>query len=193
MNNVCQVCKKARATVHLTEIDAENAEPTEMHLCENCARDSGTSQKASPSPSASVSFTTSLIDLHKKKAGASAGQNLVCPECGMTYQEFRVKGRFGCVTCYDAFAAGLVTLLEKVHGASEHVGPPPPPSTAAAEPAEDEVEAPVDDDPPAALRRELGELRRQLRSVVDEENYEEAARLRDRISEVESRIGEPDE
>jgi len=185
MNSVCQVCKKARATVHLTEIDAENAEPTEMHLCENCARDSGTAQKASPAAAASMSFTTSLIELHKKKAGSAAGQNQVCPECGMTYQEFRVKGRFGCTTCYDAFATGLVSLLEKVHGASEHAGPPPPERI---EEAEVEEGAGV-----TALRHELVELRRQLRSVVDEEEYEEAARLRDRISEVEEQIGETQE
>lgn len=178
MNNVCQVCKKARATVHLTEIDSENSEPTEMHLCENCARESGASSK--PPPSVAMTFASSLIDLHKKEGtGSRAGRAIVCPECEMTYQEFRVKGRFGCLTCYDAFESGLLPLLEKVHGATEHVGPPPT-GASAAEGAH------------PALQRELIELRRQLKGVVDEEKYEEAARLRDRITEVEQQLEESD-
>jgi protein arginine kinase activator len=71
-----------------------------------------------------MTFASSLIDLHKKEGtGARSGRTIVCPECGMTYQEFRIKGRFGCVKCYDAFESGLSPLLEKVHGATEHVGP----------------------------------------------------------------------
>ncbi len=178
MNNVCQVCKKARATVHLTEIDSENAEPTEMHLCEACAKESGTSTK--PPPGAAMKFATSLIELHQKEGGARTGKTIVCPECGMSYQEFRIKGRFGCTTCYDAFESGLLPLLEKVHGATEHVGPAPT-AAAATEGAQ------------PALQRELVELRRRLKSVVDEERYEEAARLRDRITEVEKQLAEPDE
>ena len=37
---ICQNCKKTVATVHLTEI--EHGEKTEVHLCEECAKNQGT-------------------------------------------------------------------------------------------------------------------------------------------------------
>lgn len=175
MNNVCQNCKKARATVHLTEIEPESNQPTEMHLCENCARESGSGPKPVVKPQ-SVAFSTLLAmqDAEKGTRRGSGAVRPVCPECGMNYQEFRVKGRFGCATCYEAFEEGLLPLLEKVHGAAQYVGPRP--------------RAVVDAGSVSALRQELIDLRRRLNHVVRNEDYEEAARLRDRINEVEERL-----
>ena len=36
---LCQICSKANATVHLTEII--NDQMTEIHLCEKCAKEKG--------------------------------------------------------------------------------------------------------------------------------------------------------
>ena len=36
---VCELCKQAQATVHLTEII--NEQMTELHLCETCANQKG--------------------------------------------------------------------------------------------------------------------------------------------------------
>ncbi len=176
MNNICQKCQKARATVHLTEIDTENNKPQQMHLCDACARESSTPPK--PPKGKTLTFSTMLSGLQEKaQAGRSAGAKLVCPDCGMTYQEFRGKGRFGCLSCYDAFGENLCLLLEKVHGASQYVGPLPSGKSPGARTS-------------AALEQELVDLRRRLSRVVKDEDYEEAARLRDRIAAVEQSLQE---
>lgn len=184
MNNICQNCKKARATVHLTEIDPDSHEPHEMHLCEECARESGGMQKK-PEPKklgGSVSFTTSIIGLggHGQSSigSRSTPSKIVCPECGMTNQEFRLKGRFGCMACYGVFEESLLALLEKVHGATQHVGPGPKAH------GEERRSA-------AAMEQELVDLRRRMQRMVKSEEYEEAARLRDRIDALEKQLLEP--
>ena len=48
-----------------------------------------------------------------------------CPSCGMSYEEFRKVGRFGCAACYAAFAPHLSRLLKRVHGATRHTGRSP--------------------------------------------------------------------
>lgn len=177
MNNVCQNCKKTRATVHLTEIDPDNNQPHEMHLCEDCARESGSAQQDVQTPT--ISFTTSVVGLPDKLGKGSSTSFAPCPECEMTYQEFRVKGRFGCARCYDAFEKGLLPLLERIHGATQYVGRVPA--------GQDAITGTT-----ASLTQELVDLRRRMGRLVKSEEYEEAARLRDRIEEVEQILSEGD-
>lgn len=181
MSNICQNCKQQRATVHLTEIDTQSNEPHEMHLCESCARETG----ATGAPTQFVTHVT-VADLAsstlsggtgKSESRKGAQKRTTCGHCGMSYQEFRVKGRFGCAHCYDAFEEGLVNLLEKVHGASQYVGDYP----TGVEPTPRTH---------AALETELADLRRRLGLVIKNEEYEEAARVRDRIQELERLLAE---
>jgi protein arginine kinase activator len=92
-----------------------------------------------------------------------------CEACGLTYLEFRNQGRFGCAHDYDAFKAELLPLLESIHGDVRHAGKAPRrlPRT-------------------PGTQAELTTLRRRLQQLVTEENYEEAARIRDRIKELEN-------
>ena len=82
--------------------------------------------------------------------------------------EFKNAGRFGCPHDYDVFREPLLPLLERIHRGSKHVGKVPANALRL-----------------AALQTELRELRQQLRSAVEQEAYEEAARLRDVIRQKE--------
>ncbi|MBA4064601.1 MAG: hypothetical protein C0501_12985 [Isosphaera sp.] len=127
----------------------------EVHLCEDCAK-------------------KYLYEPQQKKHGklaaadedAPAGAR--CPACGITFLEFRNHGRFGCPHDYDAFRADLLPLLEGVHGETRHAGKAPRRGPRA-KPAQSE----------------LTHLRQQLHTLVTEEKYEEAARVRDRIRQLE--------
>mgnify|MGYP000971956790 CR=1 FL=1 len=94
----------------------------------------------------------------------------VCPSCGITFKEFRAQGRLGCPHDYIAFEDELLPLLENIHGETEHCGKIP-------------KRAP--DSSQQQFR--LIKLRSELRSAVDEERYEDAARIRDEIKHVETR------
>jgi len=158
---LCQRCHKQPATVHLTEI--RQNEKRERHLCEDCAREEGIAVEAQ------MSLQDVLAGMLKAHQEAGEEASLTCPDCGMTYGEFRKHGRLGCPHDYEAFAEPLREVLEKVHGATEHTGKMPRRTG-----GEDR------------LQRELMQLRRSLREAVEREAYEEAARLRDLIREKES-------
>lgn len=153
---ICQRCQN-EASVHLTE--RINGRRRELHLCVGCARDAGVVLPETPPDLGLDSVVQSLIAKH---VGELVGElaELSCPDCGMRYMDFRVGGRLGCPQDYHVFNHGLLPLLQRFHGATRHVGKRARPRPEAAE----------------RLR-----LRSRLREAVALEDYEEAARLRDRI------------
>ena len=92
----------------------------------------------------------------------------VCQACGIKFVEFRNTGRLGCPHDYDSFKDELIPLLESIHGEPKHQG-----KTPRRRPAE------------KAEQHELAKLRRKLQTAITEEEYEEAAKLRDRIRQLE--------
>jgi protein arginine kinase activator len=154
----CQRCPK-QATLHITDILGEDR-VEEVHLCEECAK------KYLYEP-----------QQKKQKAGAltaadadeDAPAGAKCPACGMTFLEFRNHGRFGCPHDYDAFKTDILQLLESVHGDTRHAGKAPRRAPRA-----------------KTAQAELTQLRQKLQTLVNEENYEEAARVRDRIKQLET-------
>jgi protein arginine kinase activator len=91
---------------------------------------------------------------------------LACPDCGLKFMEFRATGRLGCPQDYWVFSKGLLSLLQRYHGATRHVGKTARRAKGAAE----------------RLR-----LRTRLRDAISREDYEEAARLRDALRPKDSR------
>jgi len=160
---ICQFCKKNVATVHLTEFT--NGEKQEVHLCEECARKKGLSVKTN----FSLQDLLSSLMAQKKENFPEEVLKLACPSCGLTFTQFRESGRFGCPQDYQIFAKGLIPLLERIHGSSKHIG---------------KVPERIDLD--TAKERALLDLRNQLEDSIQHEEYERAAKLRDRIYAIES-------
>lgn len=163
---LCEKCKKAQATFHLTNIDPSGAK-FERHLCEKCAVDDGLIQIQKPTEN----FTELLEGfLSHGKAGAAAAADLVCDECGISYVEFRNQGLLGCPHDYDLFKAPLARLIERAHdGAKHHTGKAPRSATKA-----------------RPAQADLRQLKRQLEEAVAAEDYERAVALRDRIRKLEA-------
>lgn len=154
---MCQLCNKKPATWHITDI--VNGQTRELHLCEDCAKEKAKGQ----------SMAGFLEDLLKSSAKQIARMSrLVCPHCGASYLDFHTQRRLGCPYDYEAFGQPMMALLEKIHGATSHVG-----------------KVPMGTDGRAARQAELRRLRQALRRAVEQEHYEEAALLRDRIRQLE--------
>lgn len=155
----CQRCPK-QATLHITEVLGEERFE-EVHLCEECAK------KYLYEPQQKKQATTTSQAVSEPDESAPTGAR--CPACGITFLEFRNHGRFGCSHDYDTFKPDLIPLMESVHGDTKHAGKIPrrAPRT-------------------ATMQAELAQLRQRLQVLVDEEKYEEAARIRDRIRELET-------
>lgn len=160
---LCQICKVNEAAVRYTEII--NNSVTEIHLCQKCAHfDEKT-------PTGGFGFGGALGPVQETTGGTSVQPSDLeqkCGSCGHTLGDVMFQGRLGCADCYTAFREKLAPLIEKVHGASQHVGKIPSEKRGA-----------------LSLRSELLRYRSQLRKAIEVENYEEAARLRDLIREVE--------
>ena len=83
----CDICHKSEATVHLTEIIDEQI--TELHLCEECARQKGAQMEQH---FGLADLLAGLADLGQQfEVGAKSETK--CPNCGLTYQDFRRIGR----------------------------------------------------------------------------------------------------
>lgn len=161
MSQVCQRCKRARATVHVTDSFPDKRE---RHLCEGCAVEEGILIKQHETTAAI------LQEFVKQKTGLGKFDELACPRCGTTFREFQEKGLLGCPQDYAVFHDVLMPLIERAHeGGTHHVGKSPPKADAAARSQ-------------SALMR----LRRQLQEAVEQEDYETAARVRDQIRALES-------
>src|SRR5437762_8884713 len=76
----CQSCHAKKATVHLTEI-VGNKEKRELHLCESCAQQQGTTGMEIMGLISSAFGPTG-----KTGAGAEAVETK-CPNCGLAYSD----------------------------------------------------------------------------------------------------------
>lgn len=157
----CEVCGKKEATVHLTEII--NDKVTKLNLCEDCAKDKGTEMEEHFGLN---DLLAGLADL-----GSTTEPELItkakCPSCGFTYQDFKKVGRLGCGDCYEAFKKQLGPLLKRIHGSDHHTGKIPL-----------MVGKTVKD------TRNLQDLKARMEKAIQTEDFEEAARLRDKIKEM---------
>lgn len=164
----CERCKKAQATCHLTNIEPDGKK-VERHLCERCAAEEGWLQV----PKSAADNITQLLEtfVAAGKAGAAKLAGAVCENCGMSYIEFRNQGMLGCANDYEVFREPLLGLLKRAHdGADRHAGKAPRSRTSARR----------------VTQQDLRRLRRQLEEALAAEDYERAAKLRDRMRELEA-------
>lgn len=166
----CDACGKKEATVHLTEI--VNDKIAKLHLCEDCAKAKGAEMEEHFGLS---DLLAGLADLGSN-AAPDAVLAIKCQSCGFTYQDFKKVGRFGCSECYESFRKQLDPLLKRIHGANRHIGKVP----LAAGPS-----GPV----PERVRemQDIRALKAELEKAIQAENFEEAAKLRDKIRALESK------
>ncbi|NDI36956.1 UvrB/UvrC motif-containing protein [Chengkuizengella sediminis] len=170
---ICQECGNKPAALHFTKI--VNGEKTEFHLCESCAREKGDSIPGAPNGFSIHNLLSGILEFEP-----SMGQNVKqqkkvirCENCGLTYSQFRKIGRFGCSSCYNHFSDPLNPLLKRVHGNSVHVGKIPKISGGKIK-----------------YKRQIKDLKKELQSKIDLEEFEEAAKLRDEIRSLEQKISE---
>jgi protein arginine kinase activator len=160
----CEICGKKEATVHLTEI--VNEKVSKLNLCEECAKDKGNEMEEHFGLS---DLLAGLADLGST-AEPELLENVKCPSCGFTYQDFKKLGRLGCGDCYEAFKKQMAPLLKKIHGADRHAG-----------------KVPLTVGKTVKDTRNIQELKARMEKAIQTEDFEEAARLRDKIKDLEKK------
>lgn len=158
---LCEKCGKYAATTHIkTVIDGV---VYEKNLCSDCAKSEGMGD-----------FTSgSLSDILASVFGESA-PNLntsslkKCECCGSTFSDISKSGKVGCPNCYKVFKNELLPYLKRVHGSIEHVGKIP----------DKHIENVSENSENAE------DLKKQLKELIKQENYEQAAIVRDKIKSL---------
>jgi protein arginine kinase activator len=168
----CQECHQRPASLHFTKII--NGEKTEMHLCEQCAKEKG---DVLPGPnsfsihnllSGLLNFDQSVNEA--QQSSFNQPQTPYCSKCNMTYQQFAKIGRFGCSHCYKAFDHKLNPVLKKVHGGNTiHSG-----------------KIPKRGGYDLQRQKKILELRTLMKTYIGNEEFEKAAEIRDEIRRLEN-------
>ncbi len=165
----CERCNKP-ATVHMTEISG--GKPHDVHLCDACAQEAGYVQQTH------IPINELLSQFLKSHAQVADTPTTRCPDCGMSWQEFKDTGLLGCPKDYELFLNQLGGVIERAqNGGTHHTGKTPTTGARTAAPA---------DDPVKLRQAELNRLRKELARAVESELYERAAQLRDQITALES-------
>jgi len=158
---LCSICKEKPATVHLTQIVGDKMQ--KLDLCEECAKAKGVND---PSGFALADLMLGL-GASQEIEQAGGGTELKCPRCGFSQADFKKSGRLGCPECYKTFAEGLEGLLKTMHKDTRHTGKVPEALRATREQSD-----------------RLKLLQKKLAKAIEQENFEEAALLRDEIKQI---------
>jgi len=169
----CQQCEKP-ATFHITELTG--GQPQELHLCEVCAKTYLTQGEPGVAPVAPTLANVLAKQLQLGKAAEELAKldQRACPVCGITFYEFRNQGRLGCPHDYVYFEKELTPLIANIHGETQHNGKRPRGH-----------EGGTDD------HTELIRLRREMDEAKQKEHYEQAAKIRDQIRDLEKKKRAP--
>ena len=153
----CHHCDK-QANVHLTQI--LNGQMHKMDLCESCAQAKGVTNPENLS-------IGSLME-NASEGSEDSSSPMTCESCGTTHSDFKKGGRLGCEACYHVFRPILDPLLEGMHAGSKHIGKIPAGSKSRVQ-----------------FEQSISELQLKLQESIEQENYEQAAQLRDQLKELE--------
>ncbi|SOC43122.1 UvrB/UvrC motif-containing protein [Salinicoccus kekensis] len=163
---VCESCQENEATVHITTGSGLNK--TERYLCEACANKSFSNQFAN-FPDDSVNIHQLLQSLSAQQP-AGMKQKRHCDTCGSTIETILKNGKFGCADCYGTFSGKSNEIITKVQlYQTEHVGKVPEKSSAYLK-----------------VKKEIEKLREKLTELVEQQEFEEAAVVRDQIKSLEA-------
>lgn len=190
----CDMCEN-EASVFLTQI--VEGKMTQANLCEKCSKDKGVTD---PTGFQLADFLISAAGQGKGGPEIPEDDTQACPGCGFTRAHLKKIGRLGCPECYHTFQADLDNMLRAMHKGTRHIGKSPGKSAAVAPPpaqtlpeqeaatGEPTPQAPSPPPPPKiSLKKRLAEIKEAIDKAVAEERYEDAARLRDEMRDMESK------
>ncbi len=159
---MCQICGKRPATTHVTR--TVNGVTTELHVCAQCAAQQGLDLFGGFGMDAGSLFG----GLFSAPAVHGLGETTRCKTCGSSFRDIAQSGKVGCPDCYVTFYEQLLPSIQRVHGRATHAGKVG--SNAGSE---------------SKTARELESLKEQLNQAIAAQEYEQCAKLRDRIRQLE--------
>ena len=91
----------------------------------------------------------------------------ICPMCGLSFADITKSGKAGCGECYGTFKSEFTPNVMRIHGTANHTG-----------------KIPKNRSLQISAKRKTEELNARLKKMIDEQNFEEAAVIRDEINKI---------
>ena len=182
----CSRCKKNRATIHIDKF--LNGKYIFIDVCEECA------QKENMIPQ-QADITQLLEEAIEKffvkqipesaKNPAKEGkhktttflkkiksqQSKTCTECGISLAEIDSEKLLGCPNDYDVFHEEIFARLKRINSIARYDG-----------------HLPIMNRAEGNIRLEIRKKKTEMKNAISLENYESAAKIRDEIIELESKL-----
>ncbi len=162
---LCQNCNVNPATVFVHRVI--NGQEREFHLCNQCAKQ--LEMQISFEDLFHGFLDTFLSNDQKQIYGQPNDliRKKVCPKCGFTSDDFKNVGKLGCDQCYKTFREDLIPILRNIQAGTRHNGKVPGKSLL-------EI----------SYQNRIAKLQNDLHKAIDNEEYEQAAKLRDEIKKI---------
>ncbi len=193
---LCQKCNKKVATVFISTI--VNGKNTQMYLCTDCAKELHDNMNPDikiPFPINDILTNMELSEdtinewINEFKDMEDKGQidelvqhenpetlqhnnqheDITCNFCNTSFDEYKKTGKLGCGKCYSTFLKQLKPIIEGIYGYSEHIG-----------------KFPKNEFKDTEIVKTVEQLKEKLNMAIQEEEYEQAAKLRDEILQLEA-------
>lgn len=155
----CSKCGKNNANI--TYEQNINGEITNLNLCESCAKKLGVFN------SFDSFFKPMILDLDYVLP-----EEIKCKKCGYTLSKYKNTGLFGCDSCYDTFKKEADNIIMKLQGKNRNVQ-----KLAKKNKKEVKVKENLEE------MSKIDKMKAELQKLIQEEKFEEAAILRDKIKE----------
>lgn len=185
---LCENCGKHQANIKYTTI--LNGIKKEMILCEECANKMGIEEEFHFNmPMDFPSFLGGFLDSYADSdllPNFGKPEQLKCDQCGMTYDEFSSLGKFGCANCYNVFSRRIDPILKNLQNSNRHVGRKGKLLGKVKPIIKKKVDGKQEEKQTKKIDSTEG-LKQELKQAIQEERYEDAAKLRDEIKNQEKK------
>lgn len=177
---LCEKCNKNIANVYLK--NNVNGNITENYLCSSCANEvygkydkyDKYDKNTNIFNGLNNDFVADVFNMFdfNKMSHALAGARNVCPLCGSNFSQITQTGKVGCGECYKTFKNELEPNVMRIHGRAIHTG-----------------KIPKNMSLKISNKRKAEELNIKLKKCISEQNFEEAAEIRDEIKKLNAQEG----
>lgn len=170
---LCQKCNTKTASVFISSIIY--GQEKKLYLCKDCAKDYKLLNFKFSEPFSIKDimdkFKMNENNLTDKDIDLLAMDKdieyIKCPNCNITYEEYRETGKLGCSRCYETFEKQLKLIIKNMYSNEEYIGKSP-------KKCNDNI----------YISKQIRILKEELNRAIDKEEYEKAADIRDKIKEL---------
>jgi len=173
------MCRKKRINGHYIQI-AFGKKFIDLYVCEDCTKKLLEMSGLDIDSSNSFSFDN-LLKIFFTGIESEIDRNQKCPNCLRNFEDFQKSGILGCPECYDFFHLKIDPIVINYQGSNRHIGK----NSKYKENAvinKRSIEKDILKD-----SKNNTDLKIELQKAIEEERFEDAAIIRDKIKESEKK------